>query len=145
MNYWLLIGISYYIVSKIAKTYSSEIRGLCLMKWPSETLQNLSYFWNTNTHLGFCDFFISYYFIFSLMNALHPARPWSISTKKTTWIFLWLKYGKIWSVSLGHFIKHKPLISEECSLMRQKTVNLNFSRQIFSVENTHKYFFKLYL
>ena len=24
-------------------------------------------------------------------------------------------YGKFWSVSLEHFIKHKPLISEECS------------------------------
>ena len=29
----------------IPNTYhSSEIRGLCLMKWPSETLQNLTYF-----------------------------------------------------------------------------------------------------
>ena len=24
------------------------------------------------------------------------------------------KYGKFWSASLGHFIKHKPLFSEEC-------------------------------
>ena len=34
-------------------------------------------------------------------------------TKKTTCIFVFQKYGKIWSVSLEHFIKHKPLISEE--------------------------------
>ena len=34
--------------------------------------------------------------------------------KKTTWVFVFQKYGKCWSISLGHFIKHKPLISEEC-------------------------------
>ena len=33
--------------------HSSEIRGLCLMKWPREMLQNLSYFWNTKTHVVF--------------------------------------------------------------------------------------------
>ena len=48
--------------------HSSEIRGLCLMKWPCKTLQNLPYFWNTisdNTHsfFGF-RFSFSCYFIF---------------------------------------------------------------------------------
>ena len=33
--------------------------------------------------------------------------------KKTTWVFLYIKYSKFWSVSLEHFIEHKPLISEE--------------------------------
>ena len=33
--------------------------------------------------------------------------------KKSTWVFVFQKYGKFRSVSLGHFIKHKPLISEE--------------------------------
>ena len=33
--------------------HSSEIRGLCFMKFPSEMLQNLSYFWNTETHVVF--------------------------------------------------------------------------------------------
>ena len=42
--------------------HSSEIRGLCLMKCSSETLQNLTYIWNTKTHVVF---FISCYFIFS--------------------------------------------------------------------------------
>ena len=28
-------------------------------------------------------------------------------------VILLQKYGKFWSVSLGHFIKHKPLIFEE--------------------------------
>ena len=31
--------------------HSSEMRGLCLMKCSSETLQNLPYFWNTKTYV----------------------------------------------------------------------------------------------
>ena len=33
--------------------------------------------------------------------------------KKQLWVFKYIKYAKFWSVSLEHFIKHKPLISEE--------------------------------
>ena len=33
--------------------------------------------------------------------------------EKTMWVFIFQKYGKFWSVLLGHFIKHKLLISEE--------------------------------
>ena len=29
------------------------------------------------------------------------------------WVFIFQKYGKFWSISLEHFIKHKPLIPEE--------------------------------
>ena len=36
--------------------------------------------------------------------------------KKTMWVFVFQKYGKFRNVSLEHFIKHKPLISEECRL-----------------------------
>ena len=68
-----------YKMSRNIYGHSSEIRGLCLMKWPSKMLQNLSYFRNTKIHL----------------------------------VFIFLNYGKFWSISLGHFIKHKPLISEE--------------------------------
>ena len=35
-------------------------------------------------------------------------------TKKSIWIFLYIKYRKFWSVSLEHFIERKPLIYEEC-------------------------------
>ena len=35
--------------------------------------------------------------------------------KKTVCVFLFQKYGKVWSILLGHFIKHKALISEECA------------------------------
>ena len=34
-------------------------------------------------------------------------------TKKTTWVFLYIKYSKFWSVSLEHFVERKPLIYEE--------------------------------
>ena len=33
--------------------------------------------------------------------------------KKPTWVFLYKKYSKFWSVSLEHFIERKPLIYEE--------------------------------
>ena len=33
--------------------------------------------------------------------------------KKTTCVFLFQKYSKFWSILPGHFIKHKPLISDE--------------------------------
>ena len=33
--------------------------------------------------------------------------------KKTAWVFVFQKYGKFWSILLGHFIKHIPLMSEE--------------------------------
>ena len=36
--------------------------------------------------------------------------------KTTTWAFVFQKFGNCWSISLGHFIKHKPLISEEYTL-----------------------------
>ena len=37
--------------------------------------------------------------------------PYFWNTKKK----LFQKHSKFWSVSLGYFIKHKPLISEECT------------------------------
>ena len=76
--------------------------------------------------------------------------------KKTTWVFLYIKYTKFWSISLGHFIKHKLLIPEEwckkivfytdlkiCfpyfsldSLMK-KDYKSTFINQIFSFENNY--------
>ena len=64
---WTHSGIE--IEKIVLKTYSliyhsSEIRDLCLMKWPSEMLQNLQYFWNTKTYVVF---FILCYFIIPRM------------------------------------------------------------------------------
>ena len=74
--------------------HSSEIRGLCLMKCPSETLQNLPYFIYTKTKNCIFHFVLLYF-----------------SPNECP--------GKFWSISLGRFIKHKPLISEECPLYLQ--------------------------
>ena len=35
---------------------------------------------------------------------------------KSTWFFVLQKYSKFGRISLGHFIKHKSLISEECAI-----------------------------
>ena len=59
-----------YVIS-LSTHHSSEIRYLCLMKCSSETLQNLPYFWNMKTHVDFFIFyFVSWYMIFSLINAM---------------------------------------------------------------------------
>ena len=52
--------------------HSSEIRGLCLMKLSSKTLQNLPYFWNKKTQIVFFVFHFSFpaMLLFYLMNAL---------------------------------------------------------------------------
>ena len=36
--------------------------------------------------------------------------------KATLGFHMYQKYSKFWSISLGHFIKHKPLFSEGCSI-----------------------------
>ena len=56
-------------------------------------------------HFSFCTTLF-----FSLMNA--GCTKWK--TKKKIWVCVFQKYGKFWSILVGHFIKHKPLISEEC-------------------------------
>ena len=51
---------------------------------------------------------------------IHKVKVYSCTiwkTKKTTWVFLYIKYSKVWSVLLEHFVERKPLISEECSAL----------------------------
>ena len=36
-----------------------------------------------------------------------------MKNEKTTWVFLYIKYSKFWSVSLEHFVERKHPISEE--------------------------------
>ena len=66
-------------------TLIRNIRGLCLMKWPSETLQNLANFWNTKTHIV-------------LVLRKNVGRKYK--QKKKPCIFVFQKYEKIQSVSL---------------------------------------------
>ena len=42
--------------------------------------------------------------------------------KKNTWVFLFHKYGKFWSVSLDKKVDLKPLFSEECIVIYSKKV-----------------------
>ena len=114
----------YYLLS----FHSSEIGGLCLMKWPSKILQNLPYFYRKKPHTIFSDFhFKQVYFFPNEFPGLCWHRPGHSlgeknlvaqdeKQKETTWVFLWKKYCKFWMISLGHFIKHKPPIYEECFL-----------------------------
>ena len=44
--------------------------------------------------------------------------------KKTTLVFLYIKYSKLWSISLEHFVKHKYLISEECGISKLAYKNI---------------------
>ena len=69
---------------------SSEVIGLCFMKYPSETLQCQPYSF----------IFIFYYFIFS---------PYE---KYPGLVFIFQKQA----ISQDHFIQHKPRICEQCSL-----------------------------
>ena len=46
-------------------------------------------------------------------------QEWNEKRKKQLWVFVYIKYGKFWSVSPRHFIKHKPFFSEEC--IRKRT------------------------
>ena len=76
--------------------HTSEMRGLCYWGWSStpKLSQNWSWkFW----------YWILLYKVIIM-----------VSDEIRLWIFLFLKYGKIWSVSVGHVINHKILISEEC-------------------------------
>ena len=79
--------------------HSSEVRGLRQMKFSSETLQNLLYF------------------MYNIDQGIHKGKSkvaWNENEKKTTWVFLYIKYSKFWSASLEHFVERKHFISEEC-------------------------------
>ena len=46
-------------------------------------------------------------------------------------------YGKLWSILLGHFIKHDFHISEECSMVK----NLRHCSKILTTSKVHTYLF----
>ena len=58
--------------------------------------------------------------------------------KKTTWVFLYIKYSKFWSVSLEHFVERKPLISEEWQIDTWKSSEFhktNFTLEIIMFDH----------
>ena len=58
---------SYQYCRSIIRCHSSEIRGLCMMKWPCEMLQNLPYFWKMKTQIFF---HLKQFWICNIMDAL---------------------------------------------------------------------------
>ena len=70
--------------------HSSKIRGLCLMKLSSEMLEKFTIFF-ISSNFGFC-------------NSWFPS-PKLLEMKNMV---------NFSNISLDNFIKHKPLISEEC-------------------------------
>ena len=82
--------------------HSLEMRGLCLMKWDPVKRLKISHimYVHTRTQKLLIPYLIrSYYLLFS------PKR-----------------IAKNWSVSLGHSINHKPLISKECAYQNPKKI-----------------------
>ena len=65
--------------------------------------------------------------------------------KKQLWVFYIIKYGKFGSVSPGHFIKHKPLISEECMYTYSLYVRWFFHRANFKRHGIIKYVVSIFI
>ena len=110
----------------------------------------MTYFWNT-TQVFFFHFSFYATLFFPLTNAhvyvnIDQGIHWGKNKvaqnkkrKKTSWVFVFQKYGKFWSVSLGHFIQHKPLISEECISTNE------LLKEFFFEKNCKTWIMNLYL
>ena len=61
-----------------------------------------------------------------------PYKCMKWKTKKTTCVFLYIKYSKFWSVSLEDFVERKPLISEEWKRRWaiKKTINIYLDKLV---------------
>ena len=92
--------------------HSSQFQSLCSTKSFSETLQYLPYF----IYIGKLKvaFFISCNFMF-----LPNECP---GLCQQLWVFLYIKYGKFWSVSLELFVEHKLWNWEEWVLFEQQRI-----------------------
>ena len=59
-----------------------------------------------------------------------------MKNEKNTLVFVLQKYGKFCIISLGHFIKHKPLISEEwCHYLFLRIFNFTNLKKYISYSN----------
>ena len=101
----LLQAQQFRMVELIMGIHSSEITGLRSTKCSSRTLQNLLFFMYKKTRA----------FIRQKYKVARN-KKW----KKTTCVFIYIKYSKFWSVSLEHFVERKPVIYEEWGKRRMK-------------------------
>ena len=93
-----LLVIRYLLNVKNRTHHSSEIKGLCLMKYRSESLQNLPYFYLIRKPTYLFSFFISCNFIFSLMAYVNIDQGIHLGAKivkNNMWAFLMIK---IWQI-----------------------------------------------
>ena len=86
--------------------HSSEIRSLSLMKWADEMLQNLPYFWNTNTHVGFFHFLLHYFFRNELVAQNEKQNK---------------KHGFMYSINIANFEAFRWLISSGINFLFLKS------------------------
>ena len=107
------------LIKVLKKIQKVEVYMLCLLKCSSETLKNLSNFWNTMIHAVFCSFFI----FISNPKYLCKLQPWhslfiqrinKVRNGKKNYMGFPVpkKNGKLWTVLPGYTIKHSPLIYE---------------------------------
>ena len=94
--------------------YSSDLRGLCLKKL--STHQNLPYWFGKMRYTKIVFFLISSNFESTVSNPnllemKYEENNFSFHIIPKLWQFL-----KKSVLAKGHFIKHKPLISEECKV-----------------------------
>ena len=98
--------------SFFCKNYYWKIRSPCLMKWPCILKVfgfhfKLQYFFSLKNTLVYVDKF----------QGILKTKESSMKCKIPRWVFnvvcIFQKYGKYWNVLLDHFIKHKPMFSEE--------------------------------
>ena len=74
------------------------------MKRPSEMLFTISHIFGVKKTI--CNLFFHFVLLYTFANECAGHTQGS-------WVFVSQKYEKNFRVSLGHFIKHNPLISEE--------------------------------
>ena len=103
----LFLGIYYHSSEK-----GGFYLGTCLVKCFSPMLQNFLYLWNMKTHILHSSFLS--FFMPSPGFCRHRPKGKIIKLHKVGINYIFQNYGKSWSVSPYHFIKHMPLISKHC-------------------------------
>ena len=119
---------TFFIFLKIG--HSSEIRGLFLMKWPCEMLQNLPYFGNTKTHIVF--FVFQFALIYFFPNEC-PVLCWHERKNKVARNEKRKKLCRFsYSKNMANFEAFHQVISS--------SINLFFLNEKFSLEETRALF-----
>ena len=128
--------------------HSSQFQSLCSTKSSSEMLQNLPYFIYLYENPLSCFFRFSFRatLYFYLMNSLvyvniDIRKKYKVARNETRknqlWVFVCLRYGKFWSISLELFIEHKPSNSEKwwCNGLKSNLNMTSWKRSVRVISN----------